>query len=298
MGAHELGVSTVQMTGSNQKIERMLMNKAIAYSSNVAMVEKGIMNMSDDTTYAQFQVDMDKFIVKLIQAASKEDLFERVIDLANRLQTPKCFDFAIKVCRNRRQDTLVEKIYNIQQQRINEKYNQQQKSLRAASTMEEEQQPYQPQTQQYTEVSFEDTSSDNNIKPVPAVDDMRKTTKSSVSSSSDSPPLMQNKFQLAAEKRTVKSNKRTITGKNKGSFSKSRHEPFAKKQKQGAYNPFAKGPRSPEKSKQDGVFSILQNMKSPGAYSGSSAKSFGILGRKSTMSKEARENYSKNKNVM
>ena len=62
------------MSGTNEKIERNLMNKALAYSSNIALAQQGIIDMSDDKTYAQFQLDMDKNIVKLIQVASKEDL--------------------------------------------------------------------------------------------------------------------------------------------------------------------------------------------------------------------------------
>ena len=167
LGAHDFGVSTVQMSGTNEKIERNLMNKALAYSSNIALAQQGIIDMSDDKTYAQFQLDMDKNIVKLIQVASKEDLFERVIDLAHRLQTPKCFDLAIKICRNRRQDALVEKIFNIQQMRVNEKYDQQQKMLRSTVAEEQEQaQPISEAVQAHNDTKISATNlNDDEVKP-------------------------------------------------------------------------------------------------------------------------------------
>ena len=224
------------MSGTNGKIERDLMNKALAYSSNIALAQQGIIDMSDDKTYAQFQLDMDKNIVKLIQVASKEDLFERVIDLARRLQTPKCFDLAIKICRNRRQDALVEKIFNIQQMRVNEKYDQQQKMLRSTVAEEQEQaQPLSEAVQAHNDTNISATNlNDDEVKPFYTA--AKKGTTSI--SSSESPPLMLNKFRLAAEKRTVKSNKRTITGsltggKYRSSNSRNENEPSTKKQKQG-----------------------------------------------------------------
>ena len=170
------------------------------------------------------------------------------------------------------------------------------------STVAEEQEQAQPLSeavQAHNDTNISATNlNDDEVKPFYTA--AKKGTTSI--SSSESPPLMLNKFRLAAEKRTVKSNKRTITGsltggKYRSSNSRNENEPSTKKQKQGAKNPFAKGRGSPEKPKKGGVFTILSAMKSPSQFDNSKSK-LGALGRKSTMSKLARDNYSKNKNVI
>ena len=121
--------------------------------------------------------------------------------------------------------------------RVNEKYDQQQKMLRATVAEEQEQaQPISEAVPSHNDTKISATNlNDDEVKPLYTA--AKKGTASI--SSSESPPLMLNKFRLAAEKRTVKSNKRTITGsltggKYRSSNSRNENEPSTKKQKQGA----------------------------------------------------------------
>ena len=88
---------------------------------------------------------------------------------------------------------------------------------------------------------------------------------------------MLNKFRLAAEKRTVKSNKRTITGsltggKYRSSNSRNENEPSTKKQKQGAKILLPRVEGRQKSQKKGGVFTILSAMKSPSQFDNNKSK--------------------------